>query len=107
MTETKFLDTTGLETLINEINKEFAKIKHNHLASDITGVLSDDNIPDSAKNVETYNTFASFPSVGRQNVLYISKQENKSYRWDDDNVKYYVVGSDYEDIEIINGGGAA
>ena len=104
MEEIKYLGLSGLETLINEINDEFAKIKHSHSASDITGILSDEVIPQSAKNVETYSALSNFPAIGRSNVLYINEHENKSYRWDDDNIKYYVIGSDYEDIDIINCG---
>lgn len=107
MEEIKYLGLSGLETLINEINDEFAKLKHSHSASDITGILLDKAIPQSAKNVETYNTLIDFPSVGRPNVLYVCKLENKTYRWDDDNVKYYVVGSDYADIDVINCGDSA
>lgn len=56
----------------------------------------------------TYNggTINDFPPVGNELCLYIAKDENKLYRWDDTAIKYYCVGSDYNDIKIINGGGA-
>lgn len=56
----------------------------------------------------TYNggTINDFPPVGNELCLYIAKDENKLYRWDDTTIKYYCVGSDYNDIKIINGGGA-
>lgn len=47
-----------------------------------------------------------FPSIGAQDVLYIATDENKVYRWDDTELKYFVVGTNYEDIKIINGGSA-
>lgn len=51
-------------------------------------------------------TINDFPPVGNELCLYIAKNENKLYRWDDTTIKYYCVGSDYNDIKIINGGGA-
>lgn len=47
-----------------------------------------------------------FPSIGAQDVLYVATDENKVYRWDDTELKYFVVGTNYEDIKIINGGSA-
>lgn len=47
-----------------------------------------------------------FPNVGNIYTMYIATDENKSYRWDDENLKYYCVGSDYQDIKIIDGGNA-
>lgn len=52
------------------------------------------------------STTQEFPSVGNELCLYIAENENKLYRWDDTTIKYYCVGSDYNDIKIINGGGA-
>ena len=36
--------------------------------------------------------------------IYIDKETNRSYRWDDDDTKYYCIGSDWQDIKMINGG---
>lgn len=47
-----------------------------------------------------------FPNIGNPYTLYIATEENKSYRWDDTDLKYYCVGSDYNEIEIIYGGDA-
>lgn len=54
-------------------------------------------------NAKTIN---DFPPVGNESCLYIAKEENKLYRWDDTSIKYYCVGSDYNDIKTINGGKA-
>lgn len=51
-------------------------------------------------------TIQDFPVMGNETCLYIAKKENKLYRWDDESIRYYCVGSDYNDIEIINGGNA-
>lgn len=52
------------------------------------------------------NNITEFPNIGNEKNVYIAKEENKTYRWDDENLKYYCIGSDYNDIKIINGGNA-
>lgn len=47
-----------------------------------------------------------FPNIGDVNVLYGDTTENKLYRYDLDDGKYYCVGSDYNDIIAIDGGHA-
>ncbi|WP_343274586.1 hypothetical protein [Ligaoa zhengdingensis] len=59
-----------------------------------------------ATGVAPYGSYLEFPVVGNIYVMYIDTGTNKTYRWDADALKYYVVGSDYNDIKIINGGGA-
>lgn len=56
--------------------------------------------------VVTKSSYLDFPSVGNESVIYIDKTANKTYRWDDDNLKYYVIGSNYNDIDLIDAGGA-
>ena len=52
------------------------------------------------------DTIYSFPTIGDVYHIYIATKTNKTYRWDADDMKYYCVGSDYEDIKIINCGGS-
>lgn len=47
-----------------------------------------------------------FPNIGDAGVLYGDTTENKLYRYDPDDGKYYCVGSDYNDITVIDGGHA-
>lgn len=47
-----------------------------------------------------------FPNIGDVNVLYGDTTENKLYRYDPEDRKYYCVGSDYNDIIAIDGGHA-
>lgn len=54
--------------------------------------------------VVTASTYASLPSVGQEACVYVVKNQNKTYRWDDTDNRYYCIGSDYNDINIINGG---
>lgn len=57
--------------------------------------------------VVTKDTKYAFPNIGSASKIYVATAENKTYRWNDDDLKYYCIGSDYNDINIINGGGAA
>lgn len=57
--------------------------------------------------VVTKDTLYEFPSIGDENCVYISRKENKTYRWSDTDIKYYCVGSDYNDIKTINGGSSS
>lgn len=52
------------------------------------------------------DSISNLPSVGNEICLYIVKNENKTYRWDDVDIKYYCIGSDYNDIKTIDGGSA-
>lgn len=66
----------------------------------------EDLIEKSNNTVLEYASSLQFPAVGKSETLYIDKQNNMIYRWDDDNIKYYCVGNDYENINIINCGNA-
>jgi len=50
------------------------------------------------------DTVAEYPAVGSPNKLYICKETNKTYRWDDALTQYRVIGSDYNEIDVIYGG---
>lgn len=47
---------------------------------------------------------ADFPGVGKPQFLYVAMDTGKSYVWDDTNFGYLIVGTNYEDIKVINGG---
>jgi hypothetical protein len=55
---------------------------------------------------QQYATHYEFPNVGKPGIIYIDVTANKTYRWDEEQLKYYCVGSDYQDIKIIYGGNA-
>ena len=70
-------------------------------------------LEETKKFVEEYGfqvipatTVFEFPNIGKEHCLYVDTTANKTYRWNNDDLKYYCVGSDYEAIEIVNGGGA-
>ncbi len=53
-----------------------------------------------------FSTYLEFPTVGRDAVLYLDEAANKLYKWNQTDLHYYVVGSDYNQIQIIDGGNA-
>lgn len=61
---------------------------------------------DSLKTTIAYNSVQAFPKVGDENTLYIAKNEDAVYRWNDEALSYYCVGRNYEEITYINGGNA-
>lgn len=65
-----------------------------------------DQIEKSKDTVLEYASSLQFPAVGKAKTIYIDRQNNKIFRWDDDNIKYYCIGNDYENIQIINCGDA-
>lgn len=57
--------------------------------------------------IRQYKTYLEFPSLGGEKILYMDMTANKAYRWDEEQKRYFVVGSDYEQIKIIDGGKAS
>lgn len=47
-----------------------------------------------------------FPAVGEPDKLYIAKDEDMSYRFDEEEMAYKPLGLQLEDIKQINGGNA-
>lgn len=54
------------------------------------------------KEIEFNNRY-EFPSMGKADMLYVAKNEHKLYIFNSDTLNYEVVGSDYTEIEIIQG----
>lgn len=57
--------------------------------------------------VATYSSLFEFPNRGVSDCIYISRDDNATYRWDEANSKYFCIGRDYENIENIICGGNA
>ena len=55
-------------------------------------------------HIEQFENYLAFPTSGNENICYVDKKDNKLYRWDSKDLKYYCIGSDYNQIEIVNGG---
>jgi hypothetical protein len=55
---------------------------------------------------EPYKSYFEFPNVGDKGTFYVDTSENSTYRWDDNDKRYYCIGTNYKDIEEIDGGQA-
>lgn len=53
-----------------------------------------------------YTSIGEFPNVGSDNLIYIDTSSNTPYRFDSSTLTYIRLGSDWNDIEIIDGGNA-
>ena len=62
---------------------------------------------DKAENIYVkeieFNNRREFPSIGKENMIYVAKDENKMYIFNPSTLVYEVVGSNYNEIEIIQG----
>lgn len=99
-----YADLKTLEEFLKKSKEIFSDIDHTHITSDIVG-LQDVLSTFSEKN--TYDGIKNFPTIGKPGNIYIDTLTNKSYRWDDDNLKYYCIGSDYSEINLISCGDAS
>lgn len=96
-----YADLKTLEEFLKKSRETFSDKSHTHVTSDITG-LSD--ILDGLVEKNVYEGIKNFPSIGKPGNIYIDSLANKTYRWDDENLKYYCIGSDYSEIDLITGG---
>ena len=85
MAKTSVLTKEGLDILVDEMKKYVR-----------------DCIDEVGDSVLEYDSSLLFPTVGKSNTIYIDKESDKSYRWDDEQLKYYPL-NDYENIQVING----
>lgn len=100
-----------LSATINGIIKTIIEDNYNNLKNlpsinniVIKGNLELNELGISEVIFKEYST--QFPNIGSNKNIYIAEKENKTYRWDENNLKYYIIGSDYNDIKVINGGNA-
>lgn len=50
------------------------------------------------------DSYLEFPTIGDEHIVYIDTSNNKTYRFNSNELKYYIIGSNYSDIKIIDGG---
>lgn len=60
------------------------------------------HIEQTTASIEQYVNKSYFPNIGSKSTIYVDAENNKLYRFDTDTKTYYTVGSNYEDIKIIN-----
>ena len=77
---------------------------------DLLSILLEGGGGGDGTNLVYRASYLNFPNVGDENNLYIDTTSNTVYRWDDEGLKYYMIGSSIQNIintlEIINGGNA-
>ena len=56
--------------------------------------------------VEEYESYLHFPTIGKDLHLYIDTDAGKIYRWNTSKRRYECIGSDYNDIDLIDSGNA-
>lgn len=81
-----FLDLTGLGIYDEEIKNYIRQ-----------------QIQDIGESVMQYDTYLNFPSVGSENVIYIDTTASEVYRWNEDDLHYYAISTNYNNIEIVDG----
>lgn len=57
----------------------------------------------STNKIYEFTSVYEFPTLGEIRSVYIDKTNNAPYRWDDNLLKYYCIGRDYNEIDIIDG----
>ena len=72
--------------IITDENSNILKYKKVATEEYVTEHISDNTI--------FSKSMASFPSIGKSNILYIDLDANKVYTWDNDNLKYNQIGAD-------------
>ncbi len=83
----KLINLNGLSTYHEEILKLFQKYKQ------------EANTPE----LHFANDYLEFPAVGEDAHLYVDLGSNKIYVYSEELLRYVVVGSDYNEIQVING----
>ena len=48
------------------------------------------------------DTYLEFPVIGDSHSLYVDTSNNTVYRWNEEELKYFCIGRDYENIEFID-----
>lgn len=52
--------------------------------------------------INRYANLALFPAIGVHNSIYLDESQNKTYMWDNNNLIYKCIGSNYEEIKVID-----
>lgn len=99
----KYTTLENLSYFLDKNKEIFSGKNHKHTTSDISEL---DSILADKIEKNTYSGISEFPSIGTVGEIYIDISANKTYRWDDEKLLYFCIGSDYNEIEIINGGGS-
>ena len=91
----------------NNIKKYLDLVGASYLKDKIIECLKEYTDAKTSELILRYQSIHEFPNIGDESKLYISTSTNSLYRWDDTSIKYYCMGSDYNNIEVINGGSSS
>ena len=94
----EYSESSIISQSISNFNCEF------QIDNTLRGVLNYDVVDSGGDAILQFDTYGLFPNNGKSNILYIDKSENTSYRWDQEHLKYYIVGNNYNNIKTIQGG---
>lgn len=83
------------------LTKSGLELYHNKLKKYI-----EEQISQATDIILEFPTSLQFPTIGKEKTIYIDTNKNKTYRWDDENLKYYCIGSNYDDMDLITCGDA-
>lgn len=74
--------------------------------NEIVGIINSTktSIEENSLKIKPFASILNFPSVGDNKTIYIDTTNKRIYLWDEKYLKYYCFGSDYHNIEVINGG---
>ena len=79
----------------------------NSVSGNVNGSQDVGGNVDKAENIYVkeieFNNRYEFPSIGKENMIYVAKDEHKMYIFNTATLAYEVVGSNYNEIEIIQG----
>lgn len=108
-----YVTLASFEKTIQELRSEFTTKLDNKQDKLIAGnnITIEDNVISAVyKDVENikFATKSEFPYQGKEDVLYVAKDEKKIYLWDASTTDYTPIGGDSStiDITIIDGGDA-
>lgn len=96
-----YINNTNKRIYFNENNyvdpgKEVTVYDDLSSISGLTETSSTPNIIEETPLVSgggEYNTAEEFPEIGRSDAIYIAKDENILYRWDEDSTSYIPISS--------------
>ena len=91
----------------NNLKKYLDLVGASYLKDKIIECLKEYTDAKTSELILRYQSIHEFPIIGDESKLYISTSTNSLYRWDDTSIKYYCIGSDYNNIEVINGGSSS
>lgn len=104
------LNRSELSATINGVVRTFIQNDYEKLSNlpSINGktIVGELKLEDLGLSEIIFDYSNQLPSVGNKKCLYIATEENKIYIWNENSQKYHIIGSDYNEINVINGGGA-